>query len=330
MKRFDKGLICLAFALSLIGCTRSSSTEAIDAYALLVPDFRNDVVHKIAADGTYEGDFLDASRFEDANVGSRVWRSPKGMVYLDGNPGLFWVLSERSLSEWDTQGRFVRTVYSDTSVMESPTGIVRLGDHVFITSKDKKIMLVFTIEGEIVSRFGYPALERAKDLVVGRDRLIYVGSSAQSSSQKGLVSIWNPYEIKIDAEPLGYRIPPDLKGDGPLSVHSLAFDDDDNLLITDFAKGRLERWSMERNERIEILLEGGHPGAYLELARGPDGLVYLAGADGIYRFPSSAPAAELQTIEPFFKAAELGERYEHAFSPSSILFARRAALVAAD
>jgi hypothetical protein len=107
------------------------------------------------------------------------------------------------------------------------------------------------------------------------------------------------------------------------------FDGDGKLLITEFARGRLERWDLDRNERLEILLDSDRPGAYLKLARGPDGLVYMAGADGVYRFESRAKAADLTNLTPFFGAGGLAGRYSEPFSPAGIIVVPRASLGAA-
>jgi hypothetical protein len=128
----------------------------------------------------------------------------------------------------------------------------------------------------------------------------------------------------MDAKPTAYRLLPDANTeDGTISVHGLVFDDDGKLLITDFNRGKLERWDLERNAREEILLKGPW-GTYRDLERGPDGLVYMSGRAGLYRFDSRAKAADLETLEPFFDATVLADRYEHEFTPTSVTFVPRA------
>jgi sugar lactone lactonase YvrE len=133
--------------------------------------------------------------------------------------------------------------------------------------------------------------------------------------------VWDPKNTADDAKPIRYLVPPAIGDDGgTVALQSLVFDDDGNLIVTDLFRGRVERWSAASNTKITVLLNAGKPGAYKELARGPDGLVYVTGTDGIYRFAASATAEQLASLTPFFDARQIGERYEHPFSPQSMIF----------
>jgi hypothetical protein len=77
---------------------------------------------------------------------------------------------------------------------------------------------------------------------------------------------------------------------------------------------------------LGVLLDSDQHGKYTELGRGPDGLIYMAGPDGIYRFDSLASAKDLQQLTPFFDARSIADRYEKAFSPAWLAFVPRSAL----
>ncbi len=321
----------LLLGLCCFGCrsNRAPATPSPQQYVILAPDWRNDVVHRISLDGGYEGDFLDPARTNDKNISRSAWSSPRGLLFFEGNPGKFWMTAERALTEWGADGRYHRTMYADSSQLEDPTGIVRVGDAVFVVSEDKKIVLVFSPDGNLLRSFGYPELSRADDIKLGTDGLLYVGSRMRSPTI-GLVSVWDPSNTNADAKPVAHLIPPDPADDGTISVSGLAFDDHGDLLITGFARGRLERWDRKTNQKLEVLLDSEQWGAYRDLERGPDGLIYMSGPAGLYRFDSLATAATLAGIQPFFDARKIADRYQHEFSPEALVFVPRAALTAAN
>jgi len=327
MQRLALGL--LLASLLCASCTRSSSSPRQDNHVLLVPDWKNHVVHRIALDGSYEGDFLDPLRAQNPSLNRTLWAQPLAILMVDGAPASFWLAADRALSEWGRGGEYLRTVLDDTAYLEVPTCMVTTGDRIFVASADKRDMLVFSRDGSRTGSFGHPGFYRANDCEIGPDGSIYVASTLPNAATPGVISIWDPANTAESAQPIGYRVPGDLGEDGTHWAHSLAFDEDGNLLITEFARGRLERWNLERNERIEILLDSDQPGAYLKLERGPDGVVYMAGPAGVYRFDSRATAADLKNLEPFFDAHQLAGRYTEPFSPAGIAVVPRAALGAA-
>jgi len=318
-------LVVAIAGLCVAACTGSGTQQTTVDYVLLVPDWKNGVVHQIANDGAYEGDFLDPARVDTPGVDRTLWSSPLGILFMPGNPGIFWMTADRALAAWDTQGRFVRALFSDSQYLETPTCMVRVGDQVFIVSADRKEMLVFGSDGTYRRSIGYPELYRANDCKVGPDGMIYVGSTLHGASP-GLVSVWDPASTAADAKPRAYKVPGDSNDDGTYWVQGLAFDDDKNLLLTDFSRGRLERWDLASNKRLEVLLDSEQAGDYLKLERGPDALVYMAGPHGIYRFDSRADATELRDLKPFFDARQVRAQYSEPFSPVGITFVAREVL----
>jgi hypothetical protein len=311
--------------LSLVCAACTHGRRATDAkdYVILAPDPKNDVIHEIAMDGTYEGDFLDSQRFENLADHKIAWDSPRGVLALDPRGERIWVTAERALSEWTADGKYLRTIYADSSHLEDPTGIMRIGGEVFVLSEDKKRMMVFGLDGTLLHEFGYPALIRAKDFKLGLDGMLYVGAQMLNTSIPGLVSVWDPKNTTPEAKPVRYRIPPDTSDDGTLWVNGLVFDDKGKLLVTAFYRGRVERWDLERNVKLDVLLDSGHPGTYRDIERGPDGLIYVSGPAGLYRFPAEATAADLKDLEPFFDASQLASRYEKEFTPTALVFVPR-------
>jgi sugar lactone lactonase YvrE len=303
-------------------CERAKPSEF--AHTLLVTDWGNSLVHRIGLDGRYEGTFL-APPTESEAVSEVLRVKPTGLLLLDGEPNRFWMISDRGVTEWDHSGRPLREIFFDTQVLETPTCVVRVDDRIFVGSADTKDLHVFDLEGTHVASIGFPHLYHANDCKLGPDGFLYVGST-QNQGVPGLVSIWDPKNIESDAKPLDYRIPGDASGDNTYWVHGLVFDDDGHLLITELSRGRLERWDLKTNERLDVLLDGVEGGVYLELERGPDGLVYMAGPAGIYRFDSRAKAADLVSLTPFFDAAEIERRSGRAFAPSDLTFVPRASL----
>jgi sugar lactone lactonase YvrE len=324
MPRLPFGFVLAA--LLLVACTSVPDTPRTGDYVLLVPDWRNHVVHRIGLDGAYEGDFLDPLRMQNPRLDRTLWAQPLAILAVPGSPTTFWLAADRALSEWNGQGAYVRTIFDDTSHLEVPTCMVAIGDRVFVASADKRDMLVFTRDGVRLGSFGHPGFYRANDCKVGPDGSIYVASTLRNAATPGVISIWDPANTSDTAKPIGYRIPGDLGEDGTHWAHGLVFDDDGKLLITEFSRGRLERWDLESNERVEVLLDSDQAGAYLKLERGPDGLVYMAGADGIYRFDSRAKATDLANLKPFFDAGQLAGRYSEPFSPAGIVVVPRASL----
>jgi hypothetical protein len=319
-----RSVLLLAALLGLSGCTGRDALigSPTNHYVLLAPDWRNDVIHRIALDGTYEGDLFAAGRAAAKDLNRGVWGSPRGLLLRDGN---LWLTAERALSEWGADGRYIRTLYSNSSQLEDPTGIVAVGDDTFVVSEDKKILLVFDREGALVHSFGYPNLDRADDIKLGPDGMLYVGSRLRSP-ETPLISIWDPKIVDEAAQPVGHRIRPDMGEEGTISVTGLVFDDAGDLLITDFVRGRLERWDLETDSRKEVLLDSDQWGTYRDLERGPDGKIYMSGPAGIYRFDPSATAATLAGIQPFFDARSIAGRYQHEFSPEALVFVPRALL----
>jgi sugar lactone lactonase YvrE len=324
MPRLPFGFVLAA--LLFVACTSVPDTPRERDYVLLVPDWKNHVVHRIGLDGTYEGDFLDPLREQNPSLNRTLWAQPLAILAVDGPPATFWLAADRALSEWNSQGAYLRTILDDTSQLEVPTCMVAIGDRVFVASADKRDMLMFTTDGVRRASFGHPNFYRANDCTVGPDGSIYVASTLRNAATPGVISIWDPADTSETAKPIGYRIPGDLGADGTHWAHSLVFDGDGKLLITEFARGRLERWDLDRNERVEVLLDSDRPGAYLKLARGPDGLVYMAGDDGVYRFDSRAKAADLANLKPFFDAGQLAGRYSEPYFPAGIAVVPRASL----
>jgi len=298
---------------------RAHTTDA--GWELLVPDWKNDVVHRIASDGRYLGDFLDSSRRSSPDVPPRTWQSPRGLLLFPTSPASFWLAAERGLSLWSVEGRFVRALTLDSGLLQDPVALVRVGDEVFVVNEDKRNVLVFDRTGKHVRSFGDPELDRATDAKLGPDGMLYVSSSLRHSDQPGLVSVWDPKHTAKDARPVRYLVPP-APGEegGTVTVQSLVFDDDGNLIVTDLFRGRVERWSTTTNSKLGVLLDAGKAGAYKELERGPDGLVYLTGPDGIYRFDSHATREQLASLTPFFAARSIEGRYDHPFSPQALVF----------
>ncbi|HET9063018.1 MAG TPA: hypothetical protein VFO62_06995 [Candidatus Binatia bacterium] len=329
-KRASLLIIGLCLLSACVSETRESSvrTHTGEAeWALLIPDWKNDVVHRVSRDGRYLGDFLDASRRSASEVPPRAWQSPRGLLFLPDSAGSLWLAAERGLSEWAVDGTYRRALVLDSAQLQDPVAIARVGDEIFVVNEDKKNILVFNRAGERVRSFGYPELDRATDCKVGPDGMLYVTSSLRHSDQKGLISVWDPKNKADDAKPVRHLVPPAIGDDGgTVALQSLVFDDDGNLIVTHLFRGRVERWSTASNTKIAVLLNAGKPGAYKELARGPDGLVYVTGTDGVYRFAANAAPEELASLTPFFDAHQIGGRYEHPFSPQSMIFVPTASL----
>jgi sugar lactone lactonase YvrE len=322
-------IVSLLAALLCVSCTRAPEDTRDSDHVLLIPDWKNQVVHRIGLDGSYEGNFLDLPQAQERGLDPVLWRKPLAILMVGESPATFWLAADRAISAWGPRGDYLRTIVDDTTVLETPTCMVAAGDKIYVASADKKDMHVFSREGVPVATFGHPEFYRANDCEVGPDGSIYVASTLRNSSVPGIVSVWNPADTAESAKPTAFRVPGDLGEDGTHWAHSLAFDQDGNLLITEFSRGRLERWNLERNERIGVLLDSDRPGAYLKLERGPDGSVYMAGADGVYRFDSRATAEELKGLVPFFDARQLAGRYPEPFSPTGITIVPRAALAPA-
>jgi hypothetical protein len=300
------------------------AAEKRSDYVLLVPDSQNSVVHRIALDGSYEGDFVAPASKQGGGAPPMALRILRGALFLAGEPGVIWLTARHGMSEWETDGRFRRMLPLRTDVLENPTAILAAGDEVLVLSEDKKRILVLGRDGALAREIKSDALDGATDCEVGPDGLFYVSSALRSSEQTGLISVWD-FMGEANAEPLRHLVPPEYAG-GRTFVRSLVFDDDGHMLITNFSEHRVERWNVATNERIEVLLQGAHRNDYTQLARGPDGLVYLAGGKGIYRFDSRAGARQLQTLEPLFRADMIAGRYERPFSPEAFIFVPRAKL----
>ena len=322
MPRFRWAIVVLAVLST--ACTRGSTTPAND-YVLLVPDWKNELVHRIAMDGAYEGDFLDPARKDDPKVDRTLWANPLGVLFMPGNPGSFWMTAERALASWDGNGRLVRPLFLDSQHLETPTCIVRVNDEIFVVSADRKEMLVFASDGTHLRSFGYPELYRANDCKLGPDGMIYVGSTMHAG-QSGLVSVWDPTNSTPETKAVAYRVPGDSTDDATYWVQGIVFDDDKNLLLTDFSRGRLERWNLAADKRLDILLDSANPGTYLKLERGPDGFIYMAGPEGIYRFDSRATPEQLRNLRPFFDARQISLQLAEPFSPVGLAFVPRNAV----
>jgi hypothetical protein len=306
----------------------ATASAAGDEYVLLVPDFRNAVVHTITMSGEYKGDLLDPSRYDDPQVPEGAWREPKGLLYLDDPAPRLWLVGERMLSEWNMDGTYERAIYTDGAKLETPTGIARIGDRVYVISEDKKRMLVFDTAGEFIRTFGGPNFDRAKGLRVGPDGKLYVPMLMKGFESPGLVAIWDPETASPDNTPLAYKVPPETGEDGTWWACTLEFDADGKVLLADFTRSRVERWDLEKNAKLDVLLDAEGKGRYRRLKRGPDGLMYLAGPDGIYRFDSRAKAGDLKDLRPFFDAKAKIVRLKEEFSPSEIVFVPRSAIPA--
>ena len=292
---------------------------------ILVTDWGNDAVHRVGLDGSYQGSFLTAEGASEAKISATLRMKPAGLIAVADDPLELWLLADRGITAWNSAGAPLRVVFFDTSVLETPTCAVRVGDRVFVASPDKKDMHVFDLRGAHVGSFGFPKLYAANDCKLGPDGMIYVGSTLAMGAP-GLVAIWDPSRTGPDVEPVGYRIPGSSSGDETFWVHGLAFDDDGKLLVTELSRGRLERWDLETNSRVEILLDSDSGGAYAKLERGPDGLVYMAGSAGIYRFDARSTAQDLAGLEPFFDAAAIEDRFAKPFTPAGMTFVRADAL----
>jgi sugar lactone lactonase YvrE len=317
-----------AFALItawlLCAVAHTALADDVTRYTILVPDWRNHVVHQIAPDGTYLGDFLEAARKANPDVAAKQWQSPRGFLVFDDVPGKLWMIAERSLSEWTTGGEYKRSLYFDTMFLEDANCIARAGDKVFVASEDKRMFMAFNLDGSHLRNFGFPELDRAKDCKLGPDGMVYV-SSAMRSPQIGLISVWDPNSEGASAKPVRTHILPETGEDGTIWLTSLLFDDAGNLLVTDFSRGRLERWDLKEGKKLAVLLDAGKPGAYGDMVRAPDGRVYMTGNAGLYRFGAGDDAKTLESIQPFFRADSIKGRYEHDFSPAGITFVPRAA-----
>jgi len=327
--RMTVALVCVATAFVCAATRPGAAAEAPTSasaqdYVLLVPDSRNNAIYEIAADGSYLGDFLTMSPVDDDQDLPRLWNSPRAVLYVEGEPGRLWLAAERSLTEWSMDGRYLRTIFADTVELEDPAGIARIGDEVFVLSEDKSRVMVFDAGGKHLRSFGYHMLQNSKDMKVGPDGKLWVAGQ-MFGGRPGLISIWDPNSAE-DAPPLEYRVPPELTGTGTWWLSSFALDGHGGVLVTEYSRGRLERWDLKSNERLEVLMEQATPGIYRKLATGPDGMVYLAGAEGIYRFPPEAHAVDLKDLKPFFSAASLADRVEEPFTPTQILFVPRVAL----
>ncbi len=322
MSRASHGFLTLALVIT---CACERAEPVAPGHTLLVTDWGNSVVHRIELDGTYAGTFLETGENADAVVKPVLRVKPTGLLMLSDEPARFWMIADRGVTEWDQTGRPLREVLFDTQILETPTCAVRVGDRVFVASPDKKDMQVFDLAGTHLASIGVPHLYHANDCKLGPDGRIYVGSTL-NRGVLGLVSIWDPNNVEPDAKPLEYRIPGDSSGDETYWVHGLVFDDDGHLLVTELSRGRLERWDLKANKRMEVLLDSAEGGAYLELERGPDGLVSMAGPAGVYRFDSRAKAADLAGLMPFFDADDIKPPTERGFSPSGLTFEPRSAL----
>ena len=322
--RFMNRIVISALVtLLLSACSHERRATSGIEFVILVPDSRSDVVHRIGMDGRYEGDFLDPARFESPSIHPSVWRSPRGLIQLEGSDGRIWMVSARALSEWSRDGAYVRTLFSDTALLEDPVAIGRVGDEVLVLSEDKTALLVFDVHGNLVRKTRDARLRRAKDFVLGANGRLYVGARRFTVDTPGLVTVWDPAYDSAEPQAVDFYVAPETDEDGTFWVHSLAFDDVGKLLIIDFAGARLERWDLARNAKVAVLLDGDMPGQYAEIARGPDGLAYLAGSDGIYRFDSRASAEDLKSLKPFFDARSIADRYEGGFSPAWLAFVAR-------
>ena len=143
----------------------------------------------------------------------------------------------------------------------------------------------------------------------------------------GLVSVRDLHRASEEAPTaVSYKIAPEQAQNGTTWLGGIVFDDDGDMLVTEFAHGRVERWDAKNNTKSEVLLDGAPPRAYKEIERGPDGFVYVAGTKGIFRFSASAHASDLRDLKPFFDASTIATRYKNDFSPSGIVFVPRSSL----
>lgn len=295
-----------------------SPSPALSA-ELLIPDWRNDVIHRVGQDGAYLGDFASKAR-EAPTARTGAWDSPRGALYIGGDEPKVWIAAERTLSEWSPDGSYIRMVYADSTYLEDPTGIALHDGEVFVLSEDKRSMMVFGLDGEVLRTVGVPEMSRSRDIKPGEGGVLWVSFNMKGWETEGMLTTWDPKETDPHSKPTKYYIPPQKGADGTISVHSFVFEDAERVLITDFSRGRLERWDIAKNERVSVLLDSEEWGTYTELAMGPDGRIYLAGTAGLYRFKPGATAEELARLEPFFKASSIAERYSEPFSPSQIVF----------
>jgi hypothetical protein len=302
-----------------------ASAGARDDWELLVADGKNDTVYKVGLDGRFSGEFLDPARRTIAGLPESVWSSPRGLALVEGADGpSVWMASRKGLTRWTPDGRYIDTLIADTAQLEDPAGLVVRGEEVFVLSSDKKLMLVLDISGRILRRFGSPQLRRARDLDLAPDGLLVV-AAAMSGAGLPLVTAWDPAAAGMDVAPRTSWIAADAGDDGPLSANSLVFIDNVTVLVADFSRGRVERRSLVDPGERTILLSSPTWGTWRELERGPDGLVYVAGPAGVYRFDPTVSSEALQGLEPFFDASAISPRPAREFSPTAMLFLRRAA-----
>jgi hypothetical protein len=314
----------LSVASSCDSTPVAETQQSNEDFVLLLPDSRNDAVHIVSRAGEYLGDLFgdDSSRASGREpIPRSVLESPRRMLLIEGETPRLWLASERSLSEWNVDGSFRRMIFSDTSKLEDPTGMVRVGDEVFVLSEDKSRLLVFDLEGALLRTVGKGRFRRGKDLTVGPDGNLYVAQ--QMGSRPGIVSVWSPSAAGPQTEPLRDLIEPDTDPGQTWWLNGIAFDEDGTALVTEFPGGRVERWDLARQERIEVLLESGRPGAFLDIERGPDRRFYLAGADGIRAFESGATRDSLNDLGLLFESMQIADRLEFPFSPVSIAFVPR-------
>jgi hypothetical protein len=329
----------LSSVLSLcvvLGCTRAGadtpqpSPAALQAadYVLLIPDWTNDVVHRISLDGTYEGEFIGASKVDPKALARGLWESPRALLLMPDHEPTFWMGGRSAITQWDGGGTYLQTIFADTTEMEVPVCLAGAGNGVVVVSQDKSTLLLLGADGKIIKEIHGAEFAHATDCRFGSDGLLYV-SARQDLTGQGLVSAWDvrgDRDTEGTAKPEFYKIAPQPTPNATAWLGGLVFDDNGDMLVTEFAQGRVERWDTKANTKSEVLLDSGAPKTFKEIERGPDGLVYVAGNKGVYRFPVSAHASDLKDLEPFFDAGTITSRYKNEFSPSGIVIVPRTAL----
>lgn len=311
LNRFVAALAA-AIVFLFLPAGEASATESANAYVALVPDYKAPRVHMIRDDGTYLGNFLRAK----GRIADTIATSARSILQVDDE---FWVATERALTRWSNDGTYGGAIINDTAVLEDPVGLVELDGEIFVASDDKRWILALDKEGQVLRRFGAPHADRPGDMVAGPDGKLYMASHMIFENMEGLVAVWDPKTESEASDPEKWLVPldPEKGGQGIKWAQALAFTKDDEALVIAATHGRLERWNLAANKRVEVLMDAD-TFELRALQKGPDGMFYLATTKGLYRFRGDATPEDFEAMEPIFNAAKI-ERYTgDPFTPTDI------------